>query len=160
MACIVLGLMHTGTNVWHLMKHCHGCRGASDQPWKHVPVHLRSVTPSQSCQIYVTERNCDDWIGRMKKNSYELQVVGDEVRQIKPGDLKVQTEQRNKQFAAALPIPLREMCEAHNKEAIRLQAEGAVRVLHFDDICNQTNRPKADAREWLKRDSHKCVAVA
>lgn len=158
-------VMHTGTNVWQKIKDCptgihNDCKSVSDQPWKHVPMNWRKIPPRESCTIYVTERNCDDWISRMNATSYELLLSNKSVVGFTLDSLGSRTGKQNLPFAAALrkkPIPPREMCDAHNTEHIRLQALTVVHILHFDNVCNQTNGPKADARHWLRRDSSKCV---
>ena len=165
--CVVLGLMHTGTNVWFAIKGCEETYKAEEisaecvkaignnNTWKHVPLAYRTISPSASCTVYVTQRNCTDYVKRTSHEPYELRVTKDGiVRGFKPRHYSVETARRNPSFADHLqthPIPLMQMCTEQNQRAIDLERQGLLTVLHFDDIRNQTSRPIKDARNWIAR---------
>lgn len=157
MACVVLGLMHTGTNVWHAIKGCHGgpaCRNYSNELWKHIPVSMRTINELKGCQIYVTYRPCDVWETRMKQNHYEYAVHGNTITGFNRGFGIDVTAKHNPKFAAALaakPLTFHQMCLDHYNATKALEAKGLVKVLHFKDVCSQKNRPTMDARPWIKR---------
>ena len=168
MKCVVLGLMHTGTNVWFALKGCEDTYKAegmsaecvkaigNSNTWKHVPLAYRTISPSASCTVYVTQRNCTDYVKRTRREPYELRVTKDGiVRCFKPHQRwndGVETARRNPSFADHLqkhPIPLMQMCTEQNQRAVDLERQGLLTVLHFDGIRNQTNRPIKDARNWV-----------
>lgn len=166
MHCVVFGLMHTGTNVWTEMLSCDPenhrsseCQNVSDQPWKHVPLNFRAITPQPSCKVYVTSRECNVWIEQMHKNAHDFLLRNDSVVAFEPRRKRMR-ETQNRHFAYALhrrPIVLKHMCENHNNRARLLAANNMVTMLPFDTICKQINRPLQDSRKWLKRKSHKCL---
>jgi len=166
--------MHTGTNVWRDIKGCDGekdqaraatsaeCLKAIGTPWKHVPLAYRTISPSASCTVYATQRNCTDYVKRMTAvhsvglglGSYELLVTNATVRGFRPDRRAQLTARANPCFASHLrmhPIPLMQMCNEQKQRAIDLEKQGLLTVLHFDDIRKQTNRPIQDARAHVRR---------
>ena len=168
MKCVILGLMHTGTNVWRDIKGCEDsaakptsaeCLKAIGTPWKHVPLAYRTISPSASCTVYATQRNCTDYVKRMTTvglglGSYELLVTNATVRGFRPSSRGNLIARANPGFASHLrmhPIPLMQMCNEQKQRAIDLEKQGLLTVLHFDDIRKQTNRPIQDARVNVRR---------
>ena len=167
--------MHTGTNVWRDIKGCEDsaakptsaeCLKAIGTPWKHVPLAYRTISPSASCTVYATQRNCTDYVKRMTTvglglGSYELLVTNATVRGFRPSSRGNLIARANPGFASHLrmhPIPLMQMCNEQKQRAIDLEKQGLLTVLHFDDIRKQANRPTKDAREHVWGDVRKSVA--
>ena len=162
--CIVLGLMHTGTNYWQRTLECadhdhegftvpavsfRGARRApvfSLIPWKHMPIWIiPDWVWSVDFTFYVTTRNRKDWMNH--KNFYNYDV--DKQGYITMSNRKFVPNQKGREHVrewikARVPrMRLSEYWDKYDSTAKSLAARGLVKLLPFTDI-----HPAKEARVW------------
>ena len=143
--CVVLGLMHTGTNYWRERLHCkHGFPPVfSVIPWKHFPLwEIPDWVWTVSVDFYVTTRDKEGWMNHTGWYNYD----------VKDGWISMSNRPiRNKGRTHVMKwlrehvkeMPLEDYWTKYDTYARNLSARGLVQLLPFDSI---TEAP--EARRW------------
>lgn len=154
--CVVLGLMHTGTNVWSDMLNC-----TQANFWKHFPLFWEQkvhLLEPEKFDYFVTSRNKIDWINKMKGHgTFEYTVKNKTI--VKIGLLHSHNVNYVNQFLGGQmeflektvsenPMLLSTHHRLYEKATFRLLLKNRIRgILKFDDICKMENRPWYNAQQ-------------
>ena len=153
--CFVLGLMHTGTNVW---THIHKCV----QPpfWKHTRLQFYPFWfwNEKKCTIYTTHRPLSEWKMRMRQQTYEYRMKGNVVTDLVHENSKDQAVIAQRQYVKYFSPTLDQLYNEYVLYSEMLEKRNLTIPLHLDDVCSHPRRPLRDARLWMKKTSSKCNA--
>ena len=148
--CIVLGLMHTGTNVWSNMLNC-----TQANFWKHFPLFwepkLHLLEP-EKYDYFVTSRNKIDWMKKMEEKWGSFQYIVENKKIV--GFTSHNLDDHNqleflKKTVSENPMLLLTHHRLYEKATFHLLFKHKIRgILKFGDICKMENRPWYDAQQF------------
>ena len=150
--CVVLGLMHTGTNVWSDILNC-----TEANFWKHFPLFWEqnlSLLEPEKFDYFVTSRSKHDWINKMEEQYGSFEYVVKNKRIVKFNRLPHYQffgggqMEFLKKMVSENPMLLSTHHRLYEKATFRLLLKNKIRgILNFDDICKMENRPWYDSQQ-------------